>query len=330
MEFKASYFIELENGKVKCTLCPHGCELAEGERGKCYVRKNIKGILYALTYGKVAAVAIDPIEKKPLYHFHPGSEILSIGGTGCNFDCRFCQNWHLIEGNAREDNLPPEKLIQLVRETNTVGIAYTYNEPFIWFEYIRDTAPKIKEMGYKVVLVTNGFINPKPFKEISPFIDAMNIDLKTMREDYAIKVCGGHVKPVLKIIEMSFKFSIHIEVTHLMVTDETDSEKEVEEIAEFLQKISPLIPLHISRYFPQRYYSNRPTPIERIKRALMIAKDKLHYVFAGNIEVEGGSHTLCPSCKNLLVWRRGYLTRIEGITKDKLCSKCGRKVDVIL
>lgn len=326
---EALYYTKLKNGRVKCILCPHACELVDGERGKCFIRMNRGGLLYALTYGKVSAVAVDPIEKKPLYHFYPGSSILSIGGIGCNFNCRFCQNWHLVEAAVSQESLSPEGLVKLIEESQTIGIAYTYNEPLIWFEYLMDTAPLIREKGYRTVLVTNGYINPKPFKELSPYIDAMNIDLKTMSEEYCKNVCDGRVKPVLNTIEKAFEKGILVEVTHLMITDETDSIEEIKKIVDFISNISPSIPLHLSRYFPQRNYFNPPTPVERIERAVDVAREKLYYVYAGNVEIDGAGNTYCPSCRNTLIERRGYLTKIKGLTSERNCSSCGRKIEVI-
>ncbi len=327
---KAAFQVSLENHKVRCTLCPHGCELSEGETGKCRVRGNRGGVLYAFTYGKVAAVAADPIEKKPLYHFKPGSQILSIGGIGCNFNCPFCQNWHLVEGTVPLEDLPPEKLVQLVENSGTIGISYTYNEPLIWFEYIMDTAPSIKEKGFDVTLVTNGFINPKPFKELVPFVDAMNVDVKSAHEEYLKRVCDGGLKPVLRTIEIAMNHEVLVEATHLMVTDETDSEEETRTLARLLSSISDKIPLHISRYFPQRLYTHPPTPPERLLRGYEAAREFLHYVYLGNIFIDGTEDTLCPQCKNILVHRVGYSVRITGITTDGRCASCNRKADVVI
>ncbi|UCD84869.1 MAG: AmmeMemoRadiSam system radical SAM enzyme [Deltaproteobacteria bacterium] len=324
---EAKYYHKEEAGEVKCLLCPQGCRLVSGEKGKCLVRENQGGTLYALTYGKVAAIQMDPIEKKPLYHFYPGQQILSLGAIGCNLSCQFCQNYHLVEGKVPMDSLTPEQAVRLARDNNSVGIAYTYNEPLIQFEYVLDTAKMLKEEGLNNVLVTNGLINPKPLEELLPFIDAMNIDLKSIREEFYQELCGGFRDPVLKNIERSNKVC-HIELTNLLVTETNDSIEELRDLVDYVASLDQDIPVHFSRYSPQYKMSKPPTPVEKLMEAYKLARERLNYVYLGNLWTEEGSNTYCPKCKSLLIRRQGYSTSIIDL-KGKCCQECGQEVRII-
>ncbi len=324
---EAQYYQKEKDNGVKCLLCPQGCRIASGEKGKCLVRQNQGGVLYALTYGKVAAVQMDPIEKKPLYHFYPGRQILSLGAIGCNLSCQFCQNYHLVEGKVALDSLSPQQAVRLAQEDNSVGIAYTYNEPLIWFEYVLETAKIAKEEGLKNVLVTNGMINPKPLEELLPFIDAMNIDLKSIRDEFYQRLCGGFRDPVLKSIERSNK-ACHIELTNLLITDTNDSTEELKELIDYIASLDRDIPVHFSRYSPQ-YKLNKPsTPVDKLMEAYKLAQEKLSYVYLGNLWTDEGGNTYCPKCKELLIHREGYSTRIVGL-KGSRCQKCEGEVKIV-
>lgn len=337
---EASYWVRKGGRIVKCTLCPHGCEIGEGESGKCLIRQNIDGRLIAATYGKVAAVHLDPIEKKPLYHYYPTSKILSVGSLGCNMSCKFCQNWELVEGGIMTEDLSPQELINLAEKYKpykNIGISFTYNEPLIWFEYILDTAKLIRQRGLdiKIVLVTNGFINPKPFEEILPFIDAMNVDLKFADENDYIGLSNGHLKPVIKTITATdflyqASHKVHIEVTYLVITDTNDTEEDFEKVTDLVANIDDEIPFHISRYFPHFQFKKPPTPLSTIRKAYKISKRKLKYVYVGNVwgDEEGGENTYCPQCSFELIRRNGYEVSIRGLEK-KRCKKCGYSIKII-
>jgi len=326
---EALYWEKRTDGKIHCLLCPVSCIIAEGKVGVCMGRENQGGVLYATNYGKVVSIALDPIEKKPLYHFYPGTEILSTGPNGCNLKCGHCQNWSISQVESPTEYVSPEKLVELALKYNSIGIAYTYTEPLIWYEYIKDTAQIAKEKNLKNVLVTNGYINEPPLLELLPLIDAMNIDVKSMENDFYTKVCKGKVEPVLKTTELSIKKGVHVEITNLIMPTLNDSDEQIKKLVDWLAGIDDKIPLHFSRYFPHYKTNLPPTPVATLERAFKIARQKLKYVYVGNVYVEKTSDTLCPQCSNVLVKRDGYFTRMVGI-KDKKCSSCGREIDFIL
>jgi len=306
---------------VQCLLCPHRCTIAPGRQGVCGVRENRDGTLVALTYGAVAAVHLDPVEKKPLYHFHPGRAILSIGSVGCNLRCRFCQNAPLV---LKESPLSPVRILDLVeaaRRAGSVGIAYTYNEPLVAFEFVRDCALAVREAGMANVLVTNGYILPEPLRELLPLVDAMNIDLKAMDPAFYRRLCGGELAPVLEAIRICAP-ATHVEITNLLVTGENDSDDAIRRVVEFVAEVDPLIPTHFSRYFPAHRFTAPPTPPERLEAALRIARERLAFVYAGNHPVPGGSDTCCPACGRTVVRRTGYRTVVVGLARGA-CAFCG-------
>ncbi len=284
MKKEAYYYQKLKSGKVQCLLCPKNCVLADNEFGSCSVRKNENGTLYSLVYGKTTGIAVDPIEKKPLYHFHPGEKILSLGTRGCNFACSFCQNWQISQNsNAPLYDISSEKVIDKAIQMKLFGIAYTYNEPFIWYEFVRDTVILAKENGLENVLVTNGYINSEPLEEILPFIGAMNIDLKSMDDDFYRSTCNATLEPVLKTIKRA-KQSTHVELTNLIIPTLNDSDVQIEKLRDWIfNNTGADTPLHLSRYFPC-YELNLPlTPIATLQRAKSIAEKKLKYVYLGNV-----------------------------------------------
>jgi pyruvate formate lyase activating enzyme len=327
---EAREYIALDNKKVHCHLCPHNCIIAPDKLGICGIRKNIDGKLYTLMYARASSVAIDPIEKKPLYHFYPGSQILSIGTYGCNFHCPWCQNWTISqEKDGETHTVSPADAVLLGGQKGSIGIAYTYNEPLIWFEYVYDTAKLVKEKGLVNVLVTNGYINTEPFKKLVPYIDAMNIDLKSFSPEFYKQQCGGKLEFVLQTIELAVQANIHVELTTLLIPGSNDNEQELTAMIDWIAKLDHTIPLHFSRYFPQ-YKSNIPdTPISTLHKAKSIAQQKLKYVYLGNVHDPDSDNTFCSACHNLLIKREGYWTEIKGI-KNKKCSNCGRDIDFIL
>lgn len=277
------------NSSVRCSACAHRCLIAEGRTGICGVRKNVGGKLYLLVYGKIIAKHVDPIEKKPLYHFLPKTYTFSIATIGCNFQCAFCQNFDISQFKefhselAGEEILPEEVVAQAIK-SKCKSIAYTYNEPTIFIEFVYDTAIIAKQKGLKNVLVTNGFMTKEALEYVAQYIDAMNIDLKSFSDNFYMRICKARLKPVLETIRRAHKKGIHIEITTLLVPDENDSKEELEKIAKFIASIDQRIPWHISRFFPHYQMQYKPpTPIEKLRQAKKIGEKYLKYVYLGNI-----------------------------------------------
>jgi pyruvate formate lyase activating enzyme len=284
MKVKAMYYEKLKD-KIHCYLCPHNCVIEDGHYGKCSVRLHEDGDLYNINYGEITSLSLDPIEKKPLYYFRPNTYILSAGSFGCNFTCSFCQNYSISQHKPESQFVSKEQLISaILTAEDNIGIAFTYNEPSIWYEYVYDCAKLLKETDESkaVVLVTNGYISEEPLKGLLPYVDAMNIDLKSFSNRYYRDICGGSLKPVLNTIEIAAK-SCHVEVTTLLVSGENDSLEEVEEIAKFLGNIDKDIPLHLSRYFPRYKMNTPPTDVDFMFQAEETAKKHLNRVGLGNI-----------------------------------------------
>jgi pyruvate formate lyase activating enzyme len=329
MKKEALFWEKREDGKIQCLLCPVGCVIADGKIGVCMGRKNEGGVLYAINYGRLVSLSMDPIEKKPLYHFHPGTHILSTGPNGCNLSCQNCQNWTISQEESPTEFMSPEDLVKVALKENSVGIAYTYTEPLIWYEYVSDTAKIAKGKNLANVLVTNGYVHEQPLKDLLPLIDAMNIDLKSMDDDFYKKNCKGKLPYVLKTIELSYKHGTHIEITNLLIPTMNDSDEQIQRLVDFITGLSDRIPLHFSRYFPA-YKMNIPaTPLATLQNAFLLGKRKLKYVYVGNIYIPNTSHTYCPSCNELLIKRDGYYTSVVGI-EGKKCKKCGVSVDVVM
>jgi len=278
---------EESNEKIRCLACSHQCLISEGKTGICGVRKNIKGKLSLLVYGRLCAVHVDPIEKKPLYHFMPGTKTFSVGTVGCNFHCTFCQNWAISQSSEKGEffgyNYEPKDVINSALKNNCQSISYTYNEPTIFIEFVKDCATLAKKKGLKNVMVTNGFMSEECFEYIKSEIDAMNIDLKGNDEFYK-KICGARLKPVLDTIKRADKARIHVELTTLIIPGENDSDKDFEKIAKFIASVNKNIAWHISRFFPMYKMLDKPiTPIETLERAYKIGKKYLKNVHMGNI-----------------------------------------------
>jgi len=297
---------------IQCELCPHKCLIPQGYSGRCRVRYNDHGTLIARGYGKIVSVAVDPIEKKPLYHFYPGKDILSIGFSSCNMSCGFCQNHTISQTLHQVKEIPIDLLVGKI----DFGIAFTYNEPFINYEYMYDLslALKRKDSHKKVVLVTNGMVMTEPLKKILPLVDAFNLDIKGSEAFY--KLCGGHYSQVID--NLKWMNQKHLEVTILMVTDHV-SVKDVADIAELISQVNPQIPLHISRYFPNFEFAQPPTSLELMEEARYVAKQFLDYVYLGNVNKK--QDTVCPNCGHVFVERHGYEIKI-----NKLECKCGRHI----
>lgn len=321
-----------EGGRTDCKVCPQLCNIRPGHHGFCRVRENREGVLYAINYGLCTAYAMDPVEKKPLYHFHPGSVILSLGTLGCNLRCGFCQNWEIAQGDPRSIYLAPEQAVDAAlaaREqgVDCVGLAYTYSEPFMWYEYVYDTAMLAGDRGLKNVLVTNGYVNEEPLKRILPHIDAMNIDVKAFTDRYYRKTCAGRLDPVLRTVETACR-ECHVEITTLLVPGLNDSPEEIRSLARWLGGLDRTIPLHFSRYFPDYKFDLEPTSPETLLTARDIAAEYLDYVYIGNAPELDGGKTRCPECSSVVIDREGYRTRVTGL-KGETCGECGRSIRVV-
>jgi pyruvate formate lyase activating enzyme len=327
---KQAMFQEAREGKkVQCSLCSHRCLISPGKRGICAVRENRDGILYTLVYDKVIARHIDPIEKKPLFHFLPGSLSYSIATPGCNFRCQHCQNADISQlprdhsGTLSGEGVSPALLVDAALKNGCGSISYTYTEPTIYFELAYDTARLAAEAGLKNVFVSNGYITPEALREIKPYLHAANIDLKGYNDDFYKKVCGARLQPVLDSIRLYRELGIWIEITTLVIPGHNDSDKELKGIAQFIKSVGEDIPWHVSRFHPTYKLIDQPvTPLETLKRARTIGFEAgLRYVYEGNIPGEG-EDTVCWSCKKTLVKRIGFSV-LENMIKDNTCGFCG-------
>ncbi|MEM3362222.1 MAG: AmmeMemoRadiSam system radical SAM enzyme [Candidatus Anstonellaceae archaeon] len=333
---------------VRCRLCSHYCIIPQSKEGLCLVRKNIEGKLYSLNWGKAVSLNLDPIEKKPFFHFKPASKVLSFGTPGCNFRCLNCQNWDLSQG-VREygknildqlEDILPQKIVEIANKYRADGFAYTYSEPTIFFEYAYDTiktAKKDPTCSKKFhTFVSNGYFS----KELVEFIikekilDAIRIDLKFVEDEKYYKICGGRLKPVLENIEKIYKSGIHIEVINLIIPQENDEDYQIEKLSKFIFSLSPEIPLHFSRFFPYYKLSEKiPTPYNTLKKAKKIALENgLKYVYIGNTDIEGAEDTICPECGELLIKRnRFYIEKnVFEKSKEPFCPNCNKKINIVL
>ncbi|RME30382.1 MAG: AmmeMemoRadiSam system radical SAM enzyme [Candidatus Zixiibacteriota bacterium] len=319
---EAAYYETLPDKKVVCHLCPAECRLREGQHGICRSRFNRDGRLMTDTYGELVALAVDPIEKKPLYHFYPGSVILSTGPNACNLRCDFCQNWNISQEKAPTVTFTAEKLVAAAVEHDSIGVAFTYSEPLMWYEYLLDVAPVLREQGLKVVLVTNGYINPEPLEKLLPWVDAMNIDLKAINRRFYGRICKAKLEPVLATIRRVAAADTHLELTNLLIPGENDSEQEIRALVDFVASLSDMIPLHFSAYHPAYHSDRPPTDTATMLRARQLALEKLKYVYLGNVAIAEGANTYCPACGKLLIERNWYHTRVVGLA-DSRCAACG-------
>ncbi len=316
-------------GKVKCLLCPHKCVIAQGKTGICRVKKNVGGKLWAIAYGQTTSFSFDPIEKKPLYHFYPGTSILSIGPNSCNLKCPFCQNYQVSQLDTPTRYFSPQEIARRADVENCCGVSYTYSEPLMWYEYVLDCAKAVRQKGLKNVLVTNGMLEPEPFDEILPYIDGLNIDLKSMDEDFYKKTAKGKLAPVLRNIEKTAKGNLaHLEITNLVIPSLNDTDEDFQKLTDFLAGIDPEIPVHFSRYHPAYKMDYPKTPVETLLRAAEIARGKMKYVYIGNVYAGDYLNTVCPSCGAMLIERESYSGKLLGFS-DGRCLECGEKVNII-
>jgi len=303
------------------------CRISDGQRGRCKGRGRQNGLPVLFNYAKVVAAHLDPIEKKPLYHFFPGKPILSVGTFGCNLSCRFCQNCDISQRILEGETISPEELVHQAESIRgNVGVAFTYNEPGIWYEYVLDCSRLLREKGLKTILVTNGYLEKEPWKNLCSVSHAMNIDLKGFTEDFYKEICGGKLHHVLENIRTAFAAGVHIEITNLVVTGLNTDEKIFDKMVEWISEISPSIPFHISRYFPNFKESASPTDPEILDDFFKRARKKLKFVFVGNIQHPEGNDTKCPKCGKLWIIRRGY--SVSKVWSEAVCS-CGEKVEIV-
>ncbi len=317
---------------VHCYLCNHQCHIADTKFGFCGVRQNKNGKLYTHAYGEVIAAHIDPIEKKPLYHFLPGTASFSIATAGCNFHCGFCQNWQISQisykdqAHAAGHRLSPEEIVQKALEQRCQSISYTYTEPTIFFEYAYDTAMLAREQGLLNVFVTNGYMTAEAIETIQPYLDACNVDLKSFNEDFYKKVCRGRLQPVLDSIRLMKQLNIWVEITTLVVPGQNDSEEELAHIAQFIAKIDCNIPWHISRFHPDFQFTDlSATPVEILRKAYTLGTQAgLRYLYIGNVRGETET-TACPSCKKILIQRQGFFIE-DNRVKNSRCPYCDEAI----
>ena len=326
MKKMALHFENLDEETVRCNLCPHRCVLKPGQKGLCRVRVNEGGVLVTLNYGEISAIAMDPIEKKPLFHFNPGDKILSVSTVGCNLRCPFCQNWEIAHENPPTRRVTPEQLVRIALERGSKGIAYTYNEPIIWYEFVLDTSRIAVKEGLYNVLITNGYIEEEPLKLLLQSIHAMNIDLKGWNDEFYLKEIGGKKEVVMRTIEMAHEAGVHVEVTTLVIPGKNDDLEELEEEFKWLASIDPNIPLHLSRYFPHYKYTVPPTPPGKLIQIYELAKKYLNFVYIGNLWMEEYESTVCPKCGSVVIRRRGYEVDASGIDEEGRCKVCGFQI----
>jgi pyruvate formate lyase activating enzyme len=328
---EAMFWEELEGRSGQCHLCAHECRIPESNFGICGVRQNNGGVLQTMAYGNLIAANVDPIEKKPLYHFLPGSSSFSIATIGCNFKCGFCQNWQISQASVKNGDIDagrevtPERIVQEARRNGCSSISYTYTEPTIFFEYARDTALLAKKAGLSNVFVTNGYMTRRALETIRPHLDAANVDLKSFREEFYQRTCKGRLQPVLDTIASMKELGIWIEVTTLVVPGENDSDAELKQTAEFLAGIDRDIPWHLSRFHPDyEFRDHAATPIETLKRAREIGHQAgLRFIYLGN--VPEGTNTHCPQCRETIVERR-YMGLNKLHMQGGRCNSCGAKI----
>jgi len=327
---EAKYYTRLETGEVKCSLCPHQCIIKPGKRGRCGIRYNNEEILVAEGYGLLSSLALDPIEKKPLYHFYPGRSVLSAGGFGCNLRCNFCQNFEISQigteryhGNRYTPEFITEKALEI---PGNLGVAFTYNEPVISIETVLATSELLKKADRKVIMVSNGFINKEPLKDILPLTDAWNIDLKGFSDTFYNRECGGSLRPVLQTIEVVRNSGNHLELTCLIIPGKNDSVSEMKDMVRWIsENTGKDTVFHLSRYFPRYKSTIPPTPTETLKLLYQTAKEVLCNVYAGNIHEDWGRDSVCPECGYVYITRDLYSVKLKKIN-DNHCPQCGAQL----
>jgi len=325
------YFTPLSGGEIQCDLCPKRCRVSKGKRGACRVRENRDGKYYSLVYGNPCAVHLDPIEKKPFFHVLPSTTSFSLATVGCNFQCKFCQNWEISQASPEDVysyDVPPEMIVKNAKDVGAHSVAYTYVEPTIFYEYMIDICELVKKAGLLNVCHSNGFINPEPLKNLCKVMDAANIDLKGFTETFYRDVCSGELTPVLETLKILKKEKVHLEITNLVIPTQNDDLSRLKEMCLWIKKeLGADTPIHFSRFYPlYRLRSLPPTPVSTLESARDAALSSgLEYVYIGNIPGHEGEHTFCPKCKKILIQRIGYMVG-ENHVKGGKCRYCGKPI----
>lgn len=319
----------IEDQRVHCFACAHECKIKKWDRGICHVRQNLDGKLATLIYAEVSSMNVDPIEKKPLFHFYPGSRVFSLGSVSCNFRCEHCQNYDISFADVGElgtTEVLPERAVQLALERNCRGIAWTYNEPAIWFEYTYDSAILAKEAGLYTVYVTNGYMTSQALEKIGPYLDAANVDVKGFNKKFYASVCNARLDPVLRTCERMHETGIHLELTYLIIPGLNDDDEQLAAFSSWAVNVDPDIPVHFSRFHPDwRMLDRQATPMETLEKAHRIATTAgLRYVYLGNV-ASLHENTFCPECSTLIIERAGYRVRKRG----NACPRCGYVVPIV-
>jgi len=334
LEVEALLYEKLNRGITRCNVCPRRCYIKPGSFGFCKARENRNGTLYAISYGRLTAANVDPIEKKPLYHFWPGSASYSISSFGCSFTCPWCQNWSISQLGLKESyhwEASPEEVVEAARRYGCRTIAYTYNEPLIWLEYVLDTAKLALKKGIQNVLVTNGYTTPEALELLGPLIQAANIDIKAFNPKFYTKYCRGRLEDVLEALKIMAEKGWHLETTLLIIPGLNDEPGEIRGLAAWIREnLGAETPFHISQFYPA-YKMNRlkPTPVESLVEARRVARQEgLKYVYLGNVPGHEGENTYCPSCGFLLIKRWGFTILEWNLTPEMCCPKCGEKIPI--
>lgn len=328
---RARYWEKLPEERVACTLCPRECQVALKERGYCGVRENIDGEYYTLVYGRAVATHIDPIEKKPLFHFLPGSETFSIATVGCNMECKFCQNWDISQFRPEQVDevaLFPEELALHAKRRGCASIAYTYSEPVIFYEYMFDSAVEGRKQGVRSVMISNGYIKREPLLELLPRLDAVKVDLKAFTEDFYRRLCSGRLEPVLDALRVIKEQGTWLEIVVLILPTQNDDPREIRDMSKWIvSELGPEVPVHFSQFHPTYRIRNLPrTPVSILERCYRIAREEgLQFVYLGNVPGLGYEDTVCPSCDSHVIRRRGYIV-LENSLKNGACPSCGSAV----
>jgi len=329
---EAMFYEKLDRMKVRCHLCPNECIILHGKQGKCKVRENQGGRLFSLVYGLPCAAHSDPIEKKPLFHFLPGTSTYSIGTPGCNFNCLWCQNWQISQHGPDEVEcfeMSPQEVVDNAKAKGCSSISYTYVEPAIFYEYVLDTAKLAKKAGLKNIMVTNGYLNPEPLKKLYRYIDACNVDLKGFTEELYVKYCGGHLEPILRNIKTIKDMGVWLELTTLIIPGVNDSKQTITNLCKWVMKeLGPDTPLHFSRFFPHyKMADTPPTPPDTLMDAHNIAKKAgINHVYLGNIDMGDTEDTFCPECEKKIIDRNGFITMSKKNIEHGKCGFC--KTDI--
>lgn len=325
---EVSFYRKLPERKIECGVCPKKCVIADLERGYCGNKENRKGTYYSLVYGKACSAHIDPIEKKPLFHYLPGTEALSIAAAGCNFECKFCQNWRIAQYRPEQVesiDLPPEKVVSLTQDKRCPTIAYTYTEPVVFYDYMHDTAQLARRRGVGSVMISNGFINEEPLRKLCTQLAAVKIDLKAFSESFYRDYCSGELKPVLATLKTLKAIGIWYEIVVLLIPTLNDGEDEIRSMCRWIRsELGDSVPVHFSRFHPMYKIKNLPsTPVKTLENARAVARQAgLHYVYLGNVPGHEGENTYCPGCGEVLIARTGFYI-VKNVLREGKCPSCG-------